>query len=96
MTADSLIRMAYAQLRGLQDNIPERSAPGEFIELYHQVVDDLESLGGDLSRFRVPGSAIQHRDRSSWCSSSFLSAKVDGLLNLFNISKDKIGFIPPK
>ncbi|MCH7921427.1 MAG: hypothetical protein IH975_00155 [Nitrospinae bacterium] len=54
MTADSIIRMAYAQLRGLKENIPDSSAPGEFIELYHKIVDDLEGLGGDLSRFRVP------------------------------------------
>jgi len=97
MTVDSLIRVAYAQLRGLQENIPDNVAAGEFIELYHKCVDDLEGLGGDLSKFRVPNTAIQSVGKSVYCNSSYLQAKVDGLLNLFDVSQDKqkIGFKSP-
>ena len=97
MDRDSVIMMAYAQLQGLQANIPDNVANMEFIELYHNIVNDLESLNVDLSRFRVPDSAVKRSGKSPWCSPSFLRAKVDGLLTLFQVSDDKqkIGFMPP-
>ncbi len=52
MTADVLIRMAYARLVGLRDSLAQRKAsnPGElaygdFIDDYHDIVSDLEGLG---------------------------------------------------
>ena len=96
MTAESLIRMAHAQLVGLQENIPEKTVGKEYIDLFHSIVDDLESLNAELSSFRVPNSAINIRGHRSWCESHFLKAKVSGLLTLFAVSenKQKIGFIP--
>lgn len=97
MTVESLIRMAHAQLGGLQQNIPEGTSGMEFIEMYHQIVDDLEKLGSDLSRFRIPNTAMYELKLSGVvCNSLFLRSKVDGLLNLFDVSKDKIGFLPLK
>lgn len=44
-----------------------------------------------------PDSAVKRSGKSPWCSPSFLRAKVNGLLTLFQVSDDKqkIGFMPP-
>lgn len=97
MTDDTLVRMAHAQLRGLQNNIPKGTASQEFIDLYHSIVKDLESTGVDLSRFKVPDSSVSdHEWKDSFCDSSYLRTKVDGLLNLFQVSDKKIGFMSLK
>ncbi len=101
MTVDSIIKTAYAQLIGLQGNIPHNVATLEFIEDYHRILDDLEPLSAsfDLSKFRVPFDYMYQDDdvsRGIYCHSSYLRSKIDGLLTLFDVSKDKVGFIAPK
>ena len=96
MAVDSLIPFAHAQLVGLKGNIPDERAAKEFIDLFHTILDDLEALGTDLTRFRVPEEAIHESITvGTYCSSHFLRAKVDGLLALFSVSGDKkqIGFM---
>jgi hypothetical protein len=97
MADENLIHIAHAQLVGLQGNIPDNTAGGEFIDLLHSIIDDLENLGADLSKFRIPEDAIAtpRSANASWCDSHFLRAKVDGLLVLFSVSGDKkqIGFM---
>lgn len=100
MTADSLARIAHARLRALRDNIPDQTTVGtDYIFDYHEIVSSLESLGVKLPMFKIPPTAIHTEDGVTWCHSSFFKAKVEGLLNLFDISQTKegtqIGFRPP-
>ena len=91
---ESIIRMAHAQLLGLQGNIPDTTARSEFIDLFHSIINDLESLGADLSRFKIPPEAM-HYGNGDRGLSTFFKAKVDGLLVMFSVSENKqqIGFM---
>ena len=73
---DMIVRMAHAQLIGLQGNIPNTTAGSEFIESFHNIIGDLESLGADLSRFKIPPGAIIYGN-SDRCLSEFFKGKVD-------------------
>ncbi len=105
MTADVLVRMAHARLMGLKESLDQRKAANpttlatkEFIDDYHDILKDLESLESpkvELKRFRIPDSATQSYEDSMWCDIDFMTSKLGGLLNLFTVSQDKtkIGFL---
>ncbi len=75
----------YGQLATFKDFIPEDLVPGSFINLFHGILDELESLGGDMTRFRVPDSAIGASPQANMreCEASLLLEKVENVLNLF-------------
>ena len=102
MNADDLVQMAYARLMGLKESLDQRRAANpqmiankEFIDDYHDILNDLESLKVELERFRIPDSAIQSYEGSMWCDIDFMTSKLGGLLNLVTVSQDetKIGFL---
>ena len=78
-------QLIYGQLATLKDFIPEDIAPGSFVDLFHGILDDLENFVGDLTRYRVPDSAIRPSPQTSeqMCAAPLLQAKVDDVMNLF-------------
>ncbi|MFH1764847.1 MAG: hypothetical protein ABIF09_11700 [Gemmatimonadota bacterium] len=98
MTDDAVFRMAHAQLMGLKANIRPNVTHREFIDFYHEIIDDLEGLAGDLSGFRVPLSAITMDQELAWCNSLDFRDKVEGLLDHFQVSEDRktYEFVPAK
>ena len=89
---------AYARLKALHDNIPERA--NRMIE--KRYVDEFEAIRAflqkhssfDLSRFAVPASAIVDVSASvpdltisagTWYDLHFVKAKIEGLLTFFEL-----------
>ncbi|MFQ5894500.1 MAG: hypothetical protein ACE5JJ_01590 [Nitrospinota bacterium] len=94
MANADLVKMAYGRLLGLRDNIPKNLVHINYVNEFHDIISDLESLGFQLDKFRVPNVATREF-RGQYCEGDFLRMKVDGLLNLFHVSEDrqKIGFL---
>ena len=81
---------------------PENSSSLILAELgIRQAQDELETLGPDLSRFRMPdsGSGASPLTSENLCVYAFLQEKIEGLLGLFRISAEngmkEIEFISP-
>ena len=99
---DELAR-AYAMLSSLRKNIGEITAD-RVLETYvcefHTALDKLESIGKDVSEFRVPDSVVKPRITSSmwddrgahntysdekYVDKSFILTKIDAILGYFEI-----------
>ena len=102
MTTANLIRMAYARLEGLRASFDQAKtaksrslASQSFIEDFHDIITDLETLKVDLSKFRVPEEArTEYSSPFGFaCELDYLVSKINGLLNLFTVTKQNIGFI---
>jgi len=64
---DELAR-AYAILTSLRKNIDQVTAyniPEIYVNEFHTALDKLEAIGRDISEFRVPDSALKHRDTAA-------------------------------
>ena len=93
---------AYARLKGLHDNLPDRAnrlIEPRYIEEFHAILALLQQHSSfDLSRFKVPTSAISVRDPETWYDLHFTKAKIEGLLGFFELEwsepKPRIGFRP--
>jgi hypothetical protein len=85
MGNNGLSQKIYGQLATLKDFIPGDLASGTFINLFHGILDELESLGGVMARFRVPDSTIGTNPQTNeqGCDASMLLEKVEDILNLF-------------
>jgi hypothetical protein len=104
---------AYALLSSLRDNINQMkdySIEDTYVSEYHAVLDRLESIGVDVSDFRVPDSEVRPRVTAAWeggqsysdgkyVKRSFLLVKLDAILGYFKILTSEpprtIGFTPP-
>lgn len=99
MTADEIIRSTYARLIDMRKNISEGGLIfSDLLDHYDLVLDDLEAVGHNLSRFRISQSAIQVSSKERWCRPPYFRTQVEGLLNLYSVSEEKIefGFHPSK
>ena len=92
-----------ARLRSLHDNLPGPVAQ-RYVEEFHDILDLLQKhSGAELSRFRVPASAIVERASArdgAYYDLDFVRAKLGGVLGLFELRlaepKPHIGFRPPE
>ena len=101
MNNNDLAQNVHRKLLLLKDVISDHIDPDGFVDLHHSIVDELETLGPDLSRFRMPdsGSGASPLTSENLCVSAFLQEKIEGLLGLFRISAEngrkEIEFISP-
>jgi hypothetical protein len=93
---------AYARLKALHENLPDRKArliEPRFVEDFHAILALLQKYSSfDLSGFKVPTSAISVTNPETWYDLHFVAAKIQGLLGFFEIQwsqpTPRIGFRP--
>ncbi len=101
-TRSGKVQLLYGQLATLKDFIPEGLVPGSFVDLFHGLLDELENIVGDLTRHRVPDSAISLCPQTNvqTCAAACLQAKVEDVMNLFICSDEEgnreFGFVSPE
>ena len=98
---DALAR-AYATLSSLRKNIDQMtvySVEETYVREFHTALDKLESIGIDISEFRIPDSEVKPRTKASmyergrkiWSAEdvcverSFILTKLDAILGYFEI-----------
>ena len=102
------LRIAYTSLKALRDNLPDGSYVTEnYVRQYHEQLDSLARMGLVVDRFRIPASEVKRRAVGGnyldgtvdygdvpEVERSFFLAKLDAILNFFNLSANKtqIGF----
>ena len=96
-----ILARAYATLLALRKNIDQMSSPilEKYVHIFHTELDKLESIGIDVSEFRIPDSEIKPqiiasqyvRGRKEWShevfgvEKSFILTKLDAILGYFEI-----------
>ena len=103
MSQQELIE-AYARLKALKSNLPERSSVElKYVEEFHSILRLLTHTSGlDLSNFRVPDSELKpivtggnyitgtvDYSEDSYCQRAFLMMKIDGVLTFFEIQSSQ-------
>ena len=100
------LKRARATLSSLRENIPQMPSPipAKYVHEFHTGLDKLESIGIDVSEFRIPDSEGKPRTvasqyvagRKMWSSEvigvekSFLLTKLDKILSyLDSLTSDK-------
>ena len=100
---DALAR-ALAMLKSLRKNIEQMTASSvseTYVREFHAVLDRLESVGINVSEFRIPDSAVQpiidrpitnvrgevrkHYSKEKYVDKSFMLIKLDAILGYFEI-----------
>ena len=78
--------MAYARLRALRDNIDpaEPYAPESLCTNFNRALDDLHSVGFDLSAFRLD-EEDRVADPKGSLQSSVLRARLDAILGYMDL-----------
>ncbi len=99
---DKLTR-ALARLTGLKQNLAQHRGVEEvFVDEYHAILDELNSLGFDLDEFRIPTELLTHRV-TSWnvlsgrkaysqtrsVGGDYFSAKLDALIMYFQTAGER-------
>ena len=100
MSQDELME-AYTRPRALHENLPGPVAQ-RYVEDFHEILGMLQKHSGvDLSRFRVPATAIVERSTprdGAYYDLGFVKAKVGALLEFFELRgadpRPDIGFRP--
>ncbi len=100
--AERDLREAYARLKALHGNLPDpasRLIKPRYVEDFHSILALLQKYSTfDLGRFRVPASAIEVSDPETWYDLHFVKAKIEALLDFFELQwsepKPRIGFRP--
>lgn len=97
---------AYARLKGLRNNIPEKEhwAPQVLVRDFNRAIDDLNAAGFDLSDFALVGSDLEipamFGEESRTARVSVLKARIDAVLVYFEVqtgqTSARIGFEAPK
>ena len=104
---DALVR-AFATLSALRKNVDQIGAISEkYVREFHTVLDRLESIGIDVSEFRIPHSEItphvrsvvggvRHYSEEKYVDRAYMLTKMDAILGYFEIITSdkprKIGF----
>ena len=74
---------AYARLKALHDNLPDRPnrlIEPRYVEEFHGILALLQQhVSFDLGRFIVTAGAITLRDPETWYDLHFMKAKIEGL-----------------
>ncbi|MFC2008317.1 hypothetical protein ACFLT0_01330 [Chloroflexota bacterium] len=111
-----VLARAYATLSALRKNtgeITDRNGIKEtYVRKFHSVLDRLESIGLDVSEFRIPDSEVKRQITSKhmgggrsytdekYVEQSFLLTKLDAILGYFEIitpeKPKRIGFSTPE
>jgi len=108
MATDSQVSIvkAYARLKGLRGNIPEKEywAPRILVDDFNRALDDLNAGGFDLSDFKVAGKDLEIPAMlgpgSSTARASVLKSRIDAVLVYFEVQggqrQARVGFEAPK
>jgi hypothetical protein len=93
------LKEAYARLKALSDNFPDRAnrlVEPRYVEEFHELLALLQKHSSiDLGRFKVPQTAVAVRaggrgsvtdlDGHDWYDLYFVKAKIEGLLGFFDL-----------
>jgi hypothetical protein len=91
---------AYARLKALRDNIPKVYVlEAKYVDEFHKIIGLLQKNSThDLANFKVTAEAMKHGDSKGRYDTNLVLAKIDALLNFFEIKwsdpKPFIGFRP--
>ncbi len=95
-------REIYSRLAALREFTPKDVAPSEHIEQFHKILNELDQLGGDFNRFRIPPAAIELAPKTleATCKGLLLRNRIKDLINLFTLSneggKPRVALILPQ
>jgi hypothetical protein len=87
-TGDQILR-AYANLKSVRDNLPDRNVfqPGVYT-MFNNALDELQQAGVDVREWRLPSDAVGNTNAKEF------AARIDAILTyfIFQNGKKTIGF----
>ena len=92
-----VLRRVCARLLALKQNLP-LNVLMEYLQQFHEAIDQLGEAGFDVTAFRVPQAAVRQLSErgAPYVDREFLLTRIDEVLAYFGIPGDKIGFTGPR
>lgn len=87
-TGDPILR-AYANLKAVRDNLPDRFVFQQGLyTMFNNALDELQQAGVDVREWRLPSNAVGNTHAKEF------AARIDAILMYFAFQKEKttIGF----
>jgi hypothetical protein len=88
-TGDPILR-AYANLKAVRDNLPDRNVfQSGLYSMFNSALDELQQAGVDVREWRLPSDAEGHTNAKEF------AARIDAILTYFTFQNEKaatIGF----
>jgi len=103
MDQQDVLKRSYSTLTALKEHLSSSGPVHEkYVNEYHRSLDNLTSIGLDVSEFRIPENEL----RFAWASSNYITGeteyhnykemeksyfllKLDSLLNYFSLISDR-------
>ncbi len=87
-TGDPILR-AYANLKAVRDNLPDKNVYQEGLHvMFNNALDELQQVGVDVREWQLPSGAVGNTHAKEF------AARIDAILMYFNFKTQKttIGF----